>query len=125
LAGRPLEHFDGWHKARVDAGERGLGISHGAAPEGSEQNDRQNVPASSVVGRPSAEEMSRDYQFSAHIASVCCIATGVHERQPLWVNIDKPRTEHNRSAYSPIADIGADMLERPSRANSGHLGRRE
>jgi len=78
-----------------------------------------------VVGRPSAEEMSRDYQFSAHIASVCCIATGAHERGQLWVNIDKTRTEHNRSAYSPIADIGADMLERPSRGNSGHLGRRE
>jgi hypothetical protein len=57
----------------------GWGSVNGAVPERSEQNDRQNLPASSVVSRPSAEEMSRDYQFSAPIASVCCIATGVHK----------------------------------------------
>jgi hypothetical protein len=33
--------------------------------------------------------MSRDYQFSAHIASGRCIATGVHERRQLWVIFDR------------------------------------
>src|SRR5262249_35837786 len=115
---RPLKHFDGWHKARIDAGERGLGISHAAAPERSEQNDRQNLPASSVVGRPSAEEMSRDYQFSAHIASVCCIATGVHERRQMWVVRVDSRWPGVGPLY-PDSDRIADTLERQKSARSG------
>ena len=53
-------------------------------PRGRSTNKRNEHPPPQSTPL-AAEEMSRCYQFSAHTASVCCIAMGAHERRQLWV----------------------------------------
>ena len=48
-----------------------------------------------------------------------CIAVKFRRREPKWVKSGKARPEYLTSAFHPIADLIADVMGGPLRANSG------
>ena len=49
-----------------------------------------------------AEEMSRDYQFSANAASVCCIAMDRRRRGLLWVKFCRATRLDKTATFLPL-----------------------
>jgi hypothetical protein len=66
-----------------------------------------------------AEEMPRDYQFSAHTASVCCIAMGARERRQVWV-LAVSKFSHTQGQFLPKSNAWSGLVSwslPPSRAD--------
>src|SRR6516165_4121738 len=70
--------------------------------------------------------MSRDYQFLAHAASFCCVATDPQWPRPLWITCCRnlhpgepirlrPLNPRNTIAYRPVAHNDDRMLHQQTR----------
>ena len=77
-----------------------------------------NARSGTPIVFAAATEMPRDYQFSAHTASICCIAMGPHGRRPLWDQLQSssPSSSRLKSASAKPPIPGMTVIDRSTYA---------